>query len=310
MKKSVVLGSINMDLVVNSDRHPNEGETIIGNTFNFSNGGKGANQAVAIAKQGGDVSFIGKIGNDEFGNKLLNNLFRNNVKVDYLKKDTDVSSGVAVIMVEKGGQNRIVVVSGANEKVSSDDVITAEALLDDCSYLIMQLEIPIETIEFAVRLAKGKAIKTVLNASPLPATPLDEEMLMAIDYLVVNEIEAEGLTGISVVDIDSGYEAVKVLHEKTKGTILLTLGKDGSIVADKDDIWHTPSFLVDTIDSTGAGDAFIGGFIGCLQKGSSVRDAVIHASATGSLSTCFAGAECSLPTFEDTVNFIKTYHCS
>jgi ribokinase len=310
MKKSVVLGSINMDLVVNSDRYPSEGETIIGNKFDYSNGGKGANQAVAIAKQGGDVSFIGKIGDDEFGNKLLNNLLRNNVKVDYLKKDADVSSGVAVILVEKDGQNRIVVVSGANAKVSSDDVVDAEALLDDCSYLIMQLEIPIKTIEFAVRLAKEKAIKTVLNASPLPVASLGEDMLKAIDYLVVNEIEAEGLTGIPVVDIDSGFGAAKALHEKTKGTILLTLGKDGSIAADNGDIWHTPSFGVDTIDSTGAGDAFIGGFIGCLQRGSTMRDAVIHASATGSLSTCYAGVESSMPTYEDTVNFIKTYHRS
>jgi len=232
------------------------------------------------------------------------------VNVEYIKKSAGVSSGVAVIMVDKDGQNRIVVVSGANAKVSSADVINAEELLDDCSFLIMQLEIPIKAIEFAVRMAKEKAIKTVLNASPLPATPLDEEMLMAIDYLVVNEIEAEGLTGISVVDINSGYEAAKVLHEKTSGTILLTLGKDGSIIADKDDLWHTPSFLVDTIDSTGAGDAFIGGFISSLQRGLTERDAAIHASAAGSLSTCFAGVECSLPTFEHTVNFINTYHRS
>ncbi len=309
MKKSIVIGSINMDLVVNSDRVPNEGETIIGNRFDFFNGGKGANQAVAIAKQGGDVSFIGRIGNDEFGTKLLHNLIRNNVKVDCLQKDPDISSGVAVIMVEKGGQNRIVVISGANGKVSADDVMAAETILNDCSYLIMQMEIPIETIKFAVRLADEKGIKTVVNASPLPKTPLDEEMMLSIDYLVVNEIEAEGITGISVVDLESGYDAVKALKEITKGTILLTLGKEGSIVANEGDIWHTPSFVVDTIDSTGAGDAFIGGFIGCLQRGSSVRDAVIHASAAGSLSTCYAGAESSLPTYDDTVRFINNYQC-
>ena len=307
MVKTVVLGSINMDLVVNTDRVPNKGETLIGNKFASYPGGKGANQAIAISRQGGDVSMIAKIGNGEFGDKLINNLRINNIDVNNISKDIGVSSGIAVIFVEKGGQNRITVLSGANEKVSKSDVIAADDLFNQCNYLVMQLEIPVCTVEYAIKCAKKKNIKTVLNPSPLPTPLLKEKILQSIDYLIVNEIEAEGLTGISVVNVDSGLKAAAILQKRMKGTILLTLGSNGSITNVGEQEWHNPPFHVESIDSTGAGDAFVGGFIGCLQKGASLKQAVLHGNAAGALATCKAGAQTSLPTYQETETFIKEY---
>ncbi len=305
MTNTVVLGSINMDMVLYTDRVPNKGETVIGKEFETFTGGKGANQAVAICRQGGDVSMIAKLGNDKFGDKLNKSLIDNNINVTNIKKDNGISSGIALVLVENDGQNRIVVISGANGKLSPEDVISAEASLNDCSYLVMQFEVPIKTIEFAAALAKKKNIKTVLNASPLPSDPLSDELLQRIDFLVVNEIEAEGISGIPVLDVDSGKKAASTLQKLTDGTILLTLGENGSITAVNNEVWYNPPFIVESIDSTGAGDAFIGGFIGCLQKGYSLRKAVIHANAAGALATRFAGAQTSLPTYQETETFIK-----
>lgn len=305
MNKIVVLGSINMDLVINTERVPDRGETILGNSFHTFPGGKGANQAVAIARQGGDVSIIARLGQDKFGDEQLINLKKYKVEVGNIKQDGTASSGVALILVEKDGQNRIVVIPGVNGHVSPDDVDNADEILDQCGFLVMQLEVPLETVEYAISKAKKKKIKTVLNASPIPAELLKDEILTSIDYLVVNEVEAQVMSGIPVTDIDSAKNAASLLQKKSNGTVILTLGEFGSVTAHNGNVWHDEPFNINVVDSTGAGDAFLGGLVVSLQKGVELKNAVIHANASGALSTSKAGAQPALPTWSETENFIN-----
>ena len=305
MNKTVVLGSINMDLVINTERVPDKGETILGNQFLTLPGGKGANQAVAIARQGGDVSMIARLGQDKFGDEQLANLGKNKVGVENIKQDATASSGVALVLVEKDGQNRIVVVPGVNGHVSPGDVDDAEEILDQCEFLVMQLEIPLETIEYAIQFAKKKKIKTVLNASPIPQESADAEFLTSVDFLVVNEVEAQVMSGIPVTDIDSAKKAASFLQKKSNGVVVLTLGESGLVTANDGCVWHDEPFKVNVVDSTGAGDSFLGGLVASLQRGIGLEEAVIHANASGALAASKTGAQPALPTWSETEDFIK-----
>jgi len=306
MKKIIVLGSINMDLVVQTDRAPQGGETLSGTSFQTIPGGKGANQAVAIARQGGEISMIGRVGSDGFGKELLKKLEENKVNVGFIKEDDSCSTGVAMIVVEKSGQNRIIVVAGANGEVFNDDIDSAETLFDDCGYLVAQLETPLPTVAYAINKAKSKNIKTVLNAAPAPEKPLDNELLKKIDYLLVNETEAQMISGEIVDSMESALNAAKVLNKQTQGCIILTLGDKGSVTADGNSVWHTPSFKINAVDTTAAGDAFTGGLVNSLNQGLPLKEAVLHATAAGALAASKFGAQPSLPTFEETKKFLAS----
>ena len=307
MKNIIVLGSINMDLVVKTERAPQGGETLSGISFQTIPGGKGANQAVAIARQGGEISMIARVGKDGFGEELLSKLRENNVDVDFVKKDESCSTGVAMIVVEKTGQNRIIVVAGANGQVFNEDIDSAESLFEHSEYLVAQLETPISTVAYAIEKAKNKNIKTVLNAAPAPDKPLDSALLKKIDYLLVNETEAQMISGMAVNSIDSALNVVKFLHNQTNGCIILTLGEKGSVTADGSSVWHTPSFKINAVDTTAAGDAFTGGLVNSLNQGLALKEAVLHATAAGALAASKFGAQPSLPSYNETREFIASH---
>ncbi len=301
MKKIIVLGSINMDLVVSTDRAPEGGETLFGSSFQTIPGGKGANQAVAIARQGSEVSMIARVGNDGFGDELIKKLAENSVDVKNVKRDDACSTGVALIVVEASGQNRILVVAGANGQVSKADVDEASALFDQSDFIVLQLETPLETVAYAISVAKARHVQTVLNAAP--ACPLSDDLLRQVDYLLVNESEAEAITGKSVKSADSAFEVASALQKKSGGKVILTLGDKGAVAADEETTWHTPAFVVKAVDTTAAGDAFTGGLVNALQQGLTLKDAIIRASAAGALAACKFGAQPSLPTSEEMHEF-------
>lgn len=304
MENIVVLGSINMDLVIGAERAPESGETLYGSNFQTIPGGKGANQAVAIARQGVNINMIGRVGNDVLGDILIEKLAENNVGVSHIKKDDSVSTGIALIVVEKNGQNRIIVVAGANGQVNYKDIDEVEDLFENCDYLVLQLETPLPTVVYAINKAKSKKIYTVLNAAPAPILPFDMTILRKIDYLIVNESEAQVISGREVKDQKSAFEVAKTLQEETKGTIILTLGEQGAVTADGKEVWHTPAIKVDVVDTTAAGDAFVGGLVVALHEGNTHKEAVRYACTAGSLAVTKFGAQPSLPTKEETQSFI------
>jgi ribokinase len=305
MNRIIVIGGINMDLVVSTDRAPRAGETLDGLSFQTVPGGKGANQAVAIARQGSEVAMIARTGNDSFGKDLIDKLAKNKVDIKAIRQDTAHSTGVALIVVEKSGQNRIIVVPGANRQVDSADVDSAADLFDHCDYLVMQLEVPMPVLVAAIAVAKSKNVKTVLNAAPAPTIPIDEALLRQIDYLLVNETEAEAIAGLPVKDQQSASQVARSLQQRTHGTVIITLGDQGAVAADKHSVWLTPSFKIDAVDTTAAGDAFIGGLISSLQRGLLLKDAIIHANAAGALAASKFGAQPSLPTLAEIQQFIS-----
>lgn len=293
-----------MDLVVTTNRAPEGGETLDGSSFQTIPGGKGANQAVAIARQGGRVAMIAKVGKDGFGDELITKLAENQIDVKQVKRDETNPTGVAFIVVEKTGQNRIIVVAGANRQVSPADVDESSDLFDQADFLVVQLETPLPTIQYAIAKAKAKKIRVVLNAAPAPETPFEDELLKKIDYLLVNETEAGVLVMKPVKDIDSAREAAQNLQKKTGGVVILTMGDKGAVTAEQNDVWFTPSFKVTAIDTTAAGDAFIGGLVTALAQGTPLKQAVIQGTAAGALAVSKFGAQPSLPNHQELKEFL------
>jgi ribokinase len=302
MKKIIVLGSINMDLVVGAERAPEGGETLFGSSFQTIPGGKGANQAVATARLGGEVAMIARVGDDGFGDELITKLVENSIDVQQVRRDANRPTGVALIVVETSGQNRILVVAGANGRVSKADVDDAGALFDRSDFIVLQLETPLETVAYAISVAKSHHVQTVLNAAP--ARPLPDDLLRQVDYLLVNESEAEAITEKSVKSVDSAFEVASALQKKGVGKVILTLGDKGAVAADGETTWHTPAFAVKAVDTTAAGDAFTGGLVTALQQGFALKDAIICASAAGALAACTFGAQPSLPTSDELQAFL------
>lgn len=302
MKKIIVLGSINMDLVVGAERAPEGGETLFGSSFQTIPGGKGANQAVATARLGGEVAMIARVGDDGFGDELITKLVENSVDVQQVRRDASRPTGVALIVVETSGQNRILVVAGANGQVSKADVDDAGTLFDRSDFIVLQLETPLETVAYAISVAKSRHVQTVLNAAP--ARPLPDDLLRQVGYLLVNESEAEAIAGKSVKSVDSAFEVASALQKKGAGKVILTLGDKGAVAADGEATWHTPAFAVKAVDTTAAGDAFTGGLVTALQQGFALKDAIIRASAAGALAACTFGAQPSLPTSDELQAFL------
>ena len=299
MPDILVIGSLNADLVVRAQRFPLPGETISGEDLQILPGGKGANQAVAAARLGASVSMLGRVGRDNFGSYLLENLESNNVDTRLVQRD-DASTGTATIIVDSNGQNSIVLSAGANGKVSDADVRTAS--FPDFNLLLLQLEIPIETVLSAARRAKESGLRVLLN--PAPARPLPEELISLPDFLLPNEIELSLLTNQTVNDIPSAEKASKILLGRGAQTIILTLGANGALIVTKEMTRHIPPFKVNVVDTTAAGDAFIGGFASALLQNKSLEEAVRYGCACGALATTRFGAQPSLPTREEVEKFI------
>jgi ribokinase len=293
----VVVGSLNMDLVVRTVRHPQIGETVIGHDFRTYPGGKGANQAVAAARLGSDVSIIGKVGNDQFGEALLQAVNTDGVNTQYIIRDSKVPTGVAFITVDDRGKNTIVVASGANAHLSPDEIDASRDAFIGASVLLLQLECPLNVVERAIDIAKQYDIRIVLN--PAPAQLLDAYLLHSVDYLIPNQTELAQLSGQ-----ESTEAAIGVLQGMGVKRLVVTLGEEGLLVVDESQREHIPAYKVQAVDSTAAGDAFAGAFAVALGEGLSIHQAAIWGNAAGALTVTKAGAQPSLPSRDEFDEFL------
>lgn len=291
-----VAGSLNMDLVVRAPHIPQAGETIIGSAFRNVPGGKGANQAVAAARLGADVSMVGRVGQDTFAEPLLENLAADGVDHTHVTCDPETATGVALIVVDDAGENSIVVASGANARFSPEDVDAAEKALVNADVLLLQLESPLETVRRAAELACAHGAKVLLN--PAPAQDLSDELLSLVDVLIPNETEAALLTGRSVRSEKDARMAAEALLNSGVETVIVTLGERGALLAQDGTVTLFPAFQVEAVDTTAAGDAFVAGFAVALAEGSALEEAVRWGNAAGALATTKLGAQPSLPTRE------------
>jgi ribokinase len=289
-----VIGSANVDLTTFSDRFPRPGETIFGQRFDLGFGGKGANQAVAARLCGADVVMVAKLGNDLFGEATVKNFAALGIDTAHVKIVDGVSSGVAPIFVEPNGQNRIIVVKGANDTLRPADIDAAASALKTVDTIVLQFEIPLETIYYAVEFAHKNRIRCIVN--PAPAQPADLEALRAADYFIPNESEAETITGLPVHSVEEAKQCAAALLQKGFSKVILTLGSRGSLLATKDASEICAPFAVTPLDTTGAGDAFIGSFAVFLAEGFEEREALQRSNLYAALSTTQAGTQKSFPT--------------
>ncbi|SFQ06334.1 ribokinase [Caldicoprobacter faecalis] len=302
MKKICVVGSLNMDLVVTVDRFPEPGETITGREFATYPGGKGGNQAVALGRLGADVLMIGKLGNDLFGEQYLNNLKENGVILDGVKVEEGVSSGIAVIEVDSTGENHIVIVPGANGKVDRAFIEENWHLMEERDIFLFQLEIPIDTVLYAVK--KLKKAGKIIILDPAPARILPDDIFLNIDYITPNETEIETLTGIRIKDVDDLKEAGHWLVKKGVKNVIAKAGKKGAYLATSDDFVHVPGFTVEAVDTTAAGDSFNAGFAFALAQGKGIIESIQFANAVGAISTTAKGAQSAMPFLRQVETFI------
>lgn len=296
--KIVVVGSMNMDLVVKADRYPEEGETIFGESFNQIPGGKGANQAVAIGKLGGRVSFISACGSDQYGDILLSNLAQNGVDTESVFRVKE-NTGIALITINSRGDNRIIVVKGANGNLSPELVDKVDDRIKESDILVLQMEIPLETVVHSIEIARSYGTKVILD--PAPALPLPESVLDKIDYLLPNEGELKQLLPDNKYEDDE--DRVKKLLETGVGTIILTRGEEGVSLYSKSSKKDYKAIKVDAVDTTAAGDAFAGAFAYGLSQRWNEDRAISFAIKAAGLSVTRLGAQSSLPDLSEVLNF-------
>jgi ribokinase len=289
-------------MIIQLDKIPVPGETVLGGKFTIAAGGKGANQAVSAARAGGDVTFIAAVGEDTFGYQAIEGFKRDGINVENIKTVNDVASGVALIFVDRKGENSIAVASGANACLLSNDIADLQEVISKTNILLMQLETPIETVTKAAQLAHEAGVKVILN--PAPAQELNDDLLTKISILTPNEIEAELLTNIKIVDIQSAKCAAEALRAKGVGTVLITLGPQGVFLADEENQEMIPGFQVDAVDTTAAGDVFNGAFAAGLADGKSIKEAVRFANAAAALSVTKLGAQPSAHSRKEIESFM------
>lgn len=300
--KITVIGSSNTDLVAKAPKLPAPGETVLGSEFIIAPGGKGANQAVAIARLGGDVTFVAKLGTDDFGDQALENFKRDGIGTDFVFRDRESPSGVALIFVDDGGENMIVAAQGANARLSPGDIDEARDAIESADMAVLQLETPLETVEHAVAIAAENGVPVVLN--PAPGRKLKPGLIGKIDCLTPNETEAEILTGITVTDDGTARKAGAKLLGLGAGSVVVTMGKRGAMLITFDENSLIPAAVVDAVDATAAGDAFTGGLAYALANGRELRSAVKFANAVAALAVTKMGAQPSMPTRDELEQFL------
>jgi len=292
-KKIVVVGSCNTDMVIKADRLPVPGETILGGTFFMNPGGKGANQAVAASRMGGNVTLISKTGNDVFGKQSVMLYTAENIKTDYIFSDPKHPSGVALITVDSQGENCIVVASGANAYLTPSDIDKASAEIENSDLILMQLEIPIETVEYVAEMASKKGIKVILN--PAPARALSDNLLKNLYIIIPNKSEAEILSGIKVTDIESAKQAADIISAKGVDIVVITLGSQGALIKEYNEFLFVEAFKVDALDTTAAGDTFCGSVCVGFSEGRLSLDPEKLAARAVAITVTRMGAQASIP---------------
>ncbi len=305
MEKILVVGSSNTDLIIRVPDIPRPGETILGGEFRTFPGGKGANQAVAAARAGGDVVFIAAVGDDPYGTEALKGYRLDNINTENIKVVKKAPSGVAMITISDKGENAIVVAPGANAELLPSDLDDAEKAFDEASMMLIQLETPLPTVQKAVELSHELDTKVILN--PAPAAKLPAEILSKVDIITPNETEAEKLTGIRVGDMESNARAADILHGSGIGTVIITLGSRGAFLScpEKGIREQVPGFSVEPVDTTAAGDVFNGHLAVSLAEGKTLVEAIRAAHAAAALSVQKLGAQSSIPRREETDYYLE-----
>ena len=290
----VVFGGINMDLVGTTQRMPMPGETVFGDSFHTAPGGKGANQAVAAARLGADVRMVGRVGADDFGSTLIDGLRRERIDASRVAVDPNNHSGIAMILLDGDRQNYIVATYGANLACDQAQVDAVSEALEGAHALLLQLEVPLEAALSAATLAKGRGVPVVWD--PAPALPMGKKAYAACDVLTPNQVEAEFLTGIPVVDIDSAHRACESLVADGVRAAVVKLGEGGAYYSTADEHGFVPPFAVDVADTVAAGDAFAAALAVRISEGRTLRDAVLYGNGAGSLAVTKSGAQEAMPT--------------
>ncbi|GAB4567674.1 MAG: ribokinase [Anaerolineae bacterium] len=296
----VVVGSSNTDMIVQADRLPRPGETVLGGDLVMAAGGKGANQAVAAARLGAQVAFVARVGNDMFGAEAIERFRREGLDVSHVVRDPEAPSGVALIVVEPGGQNIIAVAPGANARLSPDDVAAAREVFVGAGVVLLQLEVPVETVLAAAQAGRQAGARVILNPAPAPSGPLPDEIWASVDIVTPNETEAAALTGA-----DAPEDAARALLARGVGIVIVTLGAEGALVATRDGMQRMPGFPVQAVDATAAGDAFNGALAVALARGDDLDVAVRYAHAVAAISVTRLGAQPSLPTAAEVEAFLR-----
>lgn len=291
--KIVVIGSCNTDMVINMERLPLPGETLLGGKFFMNSGGKGANQAVAAARLGGKVIFIAKVGNDPFGIRSIDQYKAEGIATKHVLVDKEHPSGVALILVDSHGENSIAVASGANAHLTPKDIDEAQVAIEESDIVLMQLETPMDTVEHAARMAKQIGKKVILN--PAPAQVLPEALLRCLYMLIANETEAEYISGTQITDMDSVARAADIICDKGVENVVITLGAKGAFVRERGAYHQVQGLKVKAVDATAAGDTFCGALCVALAEGKGITEAVEFANHAAAVTVTRMGAQSSLP---------------
>ncbi len=297
MTKITIIGSSNTDMVIKSGHLPAPGETVLGGDFFMNPGGKGANQAVAAARLGGEVHFVCKVGKDVFGETALQQFKQDGIHTRFVTQDPLAPSGIALINVDAKGENCITVASGANNCLSKGDIDAASEIFEAGDFVLTQLETPLETVVYAAKIAAKKGLKVVLN--PAPAAELPAELFAHLYAITPNETEAEFLTGIPVNDLLSAEKAANILLHKGVQHVIITLGAEGALYKTAYETEHIPVAKVEAIDTTAAGDCFNGALVVGLSEGMSWTEAITFACKAACISVTRLGAQASMPRLEE-----------
>lgn len=306
MMDVVVVGSLNMDTVVSLERLPEPGETVHGLDLQKFPGGKGANQATALARLGNKVSLVGMVGDDEDGRILRERLIAEGVDDRGVIARESKHTGSAIISVDRNGNNQIIVIGGTNSEVDIPFVEEHREVLSGARYLLMQFEIPLNTVLYLIETAYNNHLPVAINPSPFH--PLDEQYLRKIDLMVLNETEAGALLGEQIPSIEKALNAAVAIHRKGVRQVVITLGGQGAVICDHTgQVEHIPTFPVKPVDTTASGDAFLGGLLHGLLEGKTLQQAVTFANAVGALTVTKMGAQASLPSLGEVMDFIKGF---
>lgn len=307
-KPIVVVGSYNVGLFIKGDRLPVMGETLIGHTFYEGAGGKGSNQALCTGKLGGDVRYIGCIGNDKYGQDALKIYQEMGLSREFIFIDETIHSGVSFVMIDANGDNMISVALGANNRLSPEHIDRAKDVIRESSVLACQLEGPIDTFVYALKMARSLGVTTLLD--PAPACPLPDEAYQNTDLIVPNETETETLTGIRVDTIENAIQAGQELRDRGVRTAIIKLGSRGCVLVEKNNFRHYPAPKVESIDATGAGDAFAGGLMLALSEEKTLHDSICFATCVAALSVTKVGVVNALPDREQVESLLDEYQAT